>query len=130
MTAETPASESENPIDSLRGVPDVDAARDWLNARNIQDIECIVPDLAGVARGKMMPTGKFFSGPVMTMPASIFAQTISGDYPDDDDWFQHNPIDGDLYFKPDYSTLTTVPWESDPTAQLIHDAVTRQGAPV
>jgi glutamine synthetase len=130
VTAETPASESENPVDSLRGVPDVDAARDWLNARNIQDIECIVPDLAGVARGKMMPTGKFFSGPVMTMPASIFAQTISGDYPDDDDWFQHNPIDGDLYFKPDYSTLTTVPWESDPTAQLIHDAVTRQGAPV
>ena len=130
MTAETPASESANPIDSLRGVPDVDAARDWLNARNIQDIECIVPDLAGVARGKMMPTEKFFSGPVMTMPASIFAQTISGDYPDDDDWFQHNPIDGDLYFKPDYSTLTTVPWESDPTAQLIHDAVTRQGAPV
>jgi glutamine synthetase len=130
VTAETPASESENPVDSLRGVPDVDAARDWLNARNIQDIECIVPDLAGVARGKMMPTGKFFSGPVMTMPASIFAQTISGDYPDDDDWFQHNPIDGDLYFKPDYSTLTTVPWESDPTAQLIHDAVTRQGEPV
>ncbi|ASP36091.1 glutamine synthetase family protein [Labrenzia sp. VG12] len=130
VTSETPDSESTNPVDSLRGVPSMEAARDWLSARNIQDIECIVPDLAGVARGKMMPTEKFFSGPVMTMPASIFAQTISGDYPDDDDWFQHNPTDGDLYFKADYSTLTTVPWESDPTAQLIHDAQTRQGDPV
>ncbi|MES0809768.1 glutamine synthetase family protein [Roseibium sp. SCPC15] len=130
MTSATSAGDKQNPLDSLRGVPDGDAAREWLGARNIQDIECIVPDLAGVARGKMMPTEKFFSGPVMTMPASIFAQTISGDYPEDDERFQHNPTDGDLYFRADYSTLTSVPWESDPTAQLIHDAYTRQGAPV
>lgn len=114
----------------LRGVADVEEARAWLRERNIQDIECIVPDLAGVARGKMMPTEKFFSGPVMTMPASIFAQTISGDYPEDDDRFQHNPIDGDLYFRADYSTLTSVPWETDPTAQLIHDTYYRDGRPV
>lgn len=119
-----------SPLDSLLGVPDGDAAHDWLRSRNIQDIECIVPDLAGVARGKMMPTEKFFSGPVMTMPASIFAQTISGEYPEDDDRFQHNPTDGDLYFRPDYATLTSVPWETDPTAQLIHDAYTRSGEPV
>ncbi len=121
---------SDSAMESLRGVADEDAARSWLHARNIQDIECIVPDLSGVARGKMMPTEKFFSGPVMTMPASIFAQTISGNYPEDDDRFQHNPIDGDLYFRPDYSTLTAVPWETDPTAQLIHDAYSRDGSPV
>ncbi|WP_029062194.1 glutamine synthetase family protein [Labrenzia sp. DG1229] len=130
MSDETPAKNSLSATDSLRGVPDGDAALEWLHSRNIEDIECIVPDLAGVARGKMMPVEKFFSGPVMTMPASIFAQTISGDYPDDDERFQHNPTDGDLYFRADYSTLTSVPWESDPTAQLIHDAYTRQGAPV
>ena len=73
MSDETPAENSLNIADSLRGVPDGDAAREWLHARNIEDIECIVPDLAGVARGKMMPVEKFFSGPVMTMPASIFA---------------------------------------------------------
>ncbi len=117
-------------ITSLRGVGSVEEAGQWLKERGIEDIECIVPDMAGVARGKMMPTQKFFSGPVMTMPSSIFAQTISGDYPPDDERFQHNPTDGDLFFKPDYSTLTTVPWESDPTAQLIHDAYTRDGIPV
>ncbi len=130
VSDQTPTNTRPNAAESLRGVPDGDAAREWLHARNIEDIECIVPDIAGVARGKMMPVEKFFSGPVMTMPASIFAQTISGDYPDDDDRFQHNPTDGDLYFRADYSTLTSVPWESDPTAQLIHDAYTRQGAPV
>ncbi|WP_123195584.1 glutamine synthetase family protein [Pannonibacter phragmitetus] len=118
------------PVTSPRGVADMAAAQTWLAERGIEDIECIAPDLAGVARGKMMPTEKFLSGPVMTMPSSIFAQTISGDYPEDDDRFQHNPIDGDLYFRPDYSTLTTVPWETDPTAQLIHDAYTRDGIPV
>ena len=129
MSNETNDPENSDNV-SLRGVVDMEAARTWLRQRNIQDIECIVPDLAGVARGKMMPSEKFFSGSVMTMPASIFAQTISGSYPEDDDRFQHNPIDGDLYFRPDYATLTAVPWETDPTAQLIHDAYTREGAPV
>ncbi|MEP3428945.1 MAG: glutamine synthetase family protein [Roseibium sp.] len=130
MSDGSPDNTPQESLDSRRGVANEEAAREWLSSRNIQDIECIVPDLAGVARGKMMPSEKFFSGPVMTMPASIFAQTISGDYPDDDERFQHNPIDGDLYFRADYSTLTTVPWESDPTAQLIHDAYTRDGEPV
>ncbi len=117
-------------IENSRGVPGFDEAQLWLRARQIEDIECIVPDLAGVARGKMMPTEKFFSGPVMTMPAAIFAQTISGEYPAEDENFKHAPTDGDLFFHADYSTLCTVPWETDPTAQLIHDAFTRDGDPV
>lgn len=120
----------QNNIENLRGVPGFDEAQLWLRARRIEDIECIVPDLAGVARGKMMPTEKFFSGPIMTMPASIFAQTISGEYPAEDENFKHAPTDGDLFFQADYSTLCTVPWETDPTAQLIHDAFTRDGDPV
>ncbi|NRG19936.1 glutamine synthetase [Rhizobiales bacterium] len=120
----------EPSIASRRGVASLEEAHTWLLERGIEDIECIAPDMAGVVRGKMMPTEKFFSGPIMTMPSSIFAQTISGDYPPDDDKFQHNPTDGDIFFRADYSTLTVVPWESDPTAQLIHDAYTRDGIPV
>ncbi|MDD7912109.1 MULTISPECIES: glutamine synthetase family protein [Pseudovibrio] len=123
--AHTP--DSEDPL--KRGVCDVHEARAWLRERNVQDIECIVPDIAGVARGKMMPTEKFFAGSTLTMPSSIFAQTISGDYPEDDHRFQHHPTDGDLAFYPDYRTLTVVPWESDPTAQIIHDTTTKDGDP-
>ncbi len=126
-TSDNAGKQNDAPI---RGVATMEEAQAWLRHRQIQDIECIVPDLAGVARGKMMPTEKFFSGPVMSMPASIFAQTISGDYPPEDDRFHHNPTDGDLFFEADYSTLAVVPWETDPTAQLIHDAITQEGAPV
>ena len=127
MTNKSKISESDN---TSRGVTGIEEARDWLRSRNIEDIECIVPDQAGVARGKMMPTGKFFSGPVMTLPASIFSQTISGEYPDEDENFHHAPTDGDLFFKADFSTLCIVPWETDPTAQLIHDAYTKDDRPV
>ena len=57
-------------------------------------------------------------------------QTISGKYPDETDDFQYPPSDGDLRLIPDLSTLSAVPWESDPTAQAICDMVDQQGNPV
>jgi len=116
--------------ESARGVADIAAAREWLSARRIEDIECVVPDQAGVARGKMMPVKKFLAGPTMTMPGSILTQTITGDYPEDDAAFRNDPADQDILFVPDLSTLAVVPWETDPTAQLLHDAHHRDGRPV
>ncbi len=117
-------------IEPARGVKDHKSAVEWLKARGIQDVECIVPDQAGVARGKLMPTEKFAMSPSITMPTSIFSQTITGDYPPEDDSFTHDPTDGDLIFDPDYATLAIVPWASDPAAQLIHDARYKDGRPV
>src|SRR4029077_15780901 len=56
--------------------------------------------------------------------------TIPGGYPDDDESFQHAPADRDILFEPDFATLATVPWATDPTAQIIHDAYHRDGRPV
>ena len=36
-----------------RGVKNVAEAAEWLEARGLEDIECIVPDMSGVARGKI-----------------------------------------------------------------------------
>ena len=105
----------------LRGVSTMDQAADWLAERGIEDIECITPDIAGVARGKMMPSSKFLNASTLALPSSIFMQTISGDYPEESETFQYPPHDGDLRLIPDLSTLTAVPWESDPTAQVICD---------
>ena len=113
-----------------RGVPSLDDAREWMAERAIEDIECVVPDQAGVGRGKMMPAGKFLAGPTMSLPSSILTQTITGDYPADDETFQHDPADQDILFEPDLATLTVVPWATDPTAQIIHDAYHRDGRPV
>ena len=74
----------------------MDKARKWLAARNIEDIECILPDQAGVARGKMMPVQKFLEAPTMTMPGSILTQTIAGEYPEDDEQYQNDRADQDM----------------------------------
>lgn len=123
-----PADENLSPS-AARGVADRAAAQTWCRARRIEDVECIIPDQAGVARGKLMPTPKFFGGSPMTLPASMFTQTITGDYPEEEEAFLEGITDSDLIFRPDYSTLAVVPWASDPTAQVIHDAFHKDGTP-
>jgi glutamine synthetase len=98
--------------------------------RGIEDIECITPDFAGVARGKMMPSSKFTSNTSLSLPSAVFRHTISGEYPEETGDFRYDPLDGDLKLMPDLSTLSVVPWESDPTAQVICDMVTTKGNPV
>ena len=64
----------------LEKLPEV--ARAYLEGRAIDEVECIVADLAGIARGKAMPGGKFARQPFFYLPNSIFFQTITGDWAD------------------------------------------------
>jgi len=117
-------------VHNLRGVGDWAEAGPWLAARSIEDIECITPDLAGVPRGKMMPSNKFTSNTALALPSALFRQTISGEYPDETGEFRYDPRDGDLKLEPDLATLSVVPWETDPTAQVVCDLVDqRTGEP-
>jgi glutamine synthetase len=111
-------------------VTNVSEARGWAAARGVTEIECLVPDLAGVARGKIMPSAKFFEDTAMARPSSIFMQPLSGEAPDESGEFRYDPSDGDLVLQPDFSTLCEVPWAADPTAQVIHDAHFHDGRPV
>ncbi|MEM9732353.1 MAG: glutamine synthetase family protein [Pseudomonadota bacterium] len=124
------APDPNNAYGKVSGVETMEEARLWLAARGIEDIECITPDMAGVPRGKMMPSSKFLGASALALPSSIFMQTIAGDYPDESDHFTYPPHDGDLRLIPDLSTLSVVPWESDPTAQVICDMKTHKGETV
>lgn len=115
---------------SPRGVKNLAEAKAWMAKRGITEIECTVPDLAGVARGKIMPASKFLAAPVMNLPLSIFFQTISGEYPDYEGLVDSVVADSDLVLEPDLSTLCIVPWAQDPTAQVIHNSFHRDGRPV
>ncbi|MEX6507026.1 glutamine synthetase family protein [Jiella sp. M17.18] len=117
-------------LDSKRGVRSMHEAAEWLAVRGIDDLECITPDLAGVARGKMMPAKKFTANTSLALPSALFMHTISGDYPEESGEFRYSPNDGDLKLVPDLSTLALVPWENDPTAQVICDVVDTAGAAV
>ncbi len=97
----------------------------WLQKRGIEDVEAFVPDMAGSARGKVVPADKFGSSQ-MKMPEAIFSQTISGDYIVD----PGNIEDKDMLLVPDPTTLRTVPWASDPAASVFLDCYRRNGSPV
>ena len=68
-------------VKNLRGVKNWKEVSAWLEWRGIEDIECITPDQAGVARGKMMPSKKFTSNTSLALPSAVFMMTISGGYP-------------------------------------------------
>lgn len=115
---------------AARGVASMAEATEWFARQNIEEIECVVPDLAGVARGKIMPVRKFLDSTTMNLPLAVFYQTITGEYPDLEDLVGTVQSDTDIFLTPDFATLAVVPWAQDPTAQVIHDAFHPGGRPV
>ena len=49
--------------------------RRWLKERNITEVECLVPDITGIARGKIIPADKFSHDYGTRLPEGIFATT-------------------------------------------------------
>ena len=104
--------------------------KDWLRQHGIEEIDCAVPDIAGVARGKTMPVEKFAKLDSVHLPISIFHQTITGDYVGFEEDGQALYAESDLMMVPDLTTIRPAPWASSPTAQVIHDATWQNGDPV
>ena len=103
------------------------AAQDYVSGRRLDEIECIVADIAGVARGKAMPASKFARQEKFYLPNSIFLQTITGEWADNPSGAFTEP---DMVLTPDYSTTTAAPWTADYTLQVIHDVYDQMGEPV
>jgi glutamine synthetase len=101
---------------------------EFLKKHRITEIEAIIPDMAGIARGKIIPRNKFESGESMRLPQAVMIQTVTGDYPGDGSFT--GITDPDMVCVPDPTTIRLVPWAADPTAQVIHDCVHFDGTPV
>jgi len=106
------------------------AAQTYLENNRLDEVECMIPDLPGIARGKAVPASKWEkqAGSHFHLPNSIFFQTITGD------WGEAAGPEGflepDMILKPDLSTATAAPWAADGTLQVIHDAFDQKGNPV
>ncbi len=100
----------------------------FFKEHNIQEVEATIPDMAGIARGKVMPAEKFAEEEGMRLPEAIFLQTVTGDYPDDDSAI--SPSEIDIVLKADSNAISVVPWAAEPTAQVIHDCFYADGRPV
>ncbi|HEX7061894.1 MAG TPA: glutamine synthetase family protein [Woeseiaceae bacterium] len=104
---------------------DKQTIREWLKQHRIEDVEAIVPDMAGAARGKLLPADKFGSGD-MKMPEAVFAQTVSGEYVLN----KANVEDRDMWLRADPASLRPVPWATDPAASVFMDCFRKDGTPV
>ena len=105
-----------------------EAAKTYLDGHRLDEVECIISDLTGVARGKAVPASKFARQSSFFLPNSIFFQTITGG------WGEAAGPEGfvepDMILKPDIDTATAAPWTGDWTLQVIHDAYDRDGVPI
>ncbi|MBK1616645.1 glutamine synthetase [Rubrivivax gelatinosus] len=100
----------------------------WLNKNRVTEIECLVPDLTGVARGKILPRQKFTEDRGMRLPEAIVAMGVTGEFPEEGPYYDViTPTDRDMHLQPDPTTVRIVPWATDPTAQVIHDCYDRDG---
>jgi glutamine synthetase len=107
------------------------ATKAFLKEHHIEEVECLVPDLAGIARGKIFPANKFLRGLEengLRIPEQVFIQTVTGEYPENDGIT--SPASRDVYLQPDEETIRLVPWYEEPTAQIISDAYYFDGTPV
>jgi glutamine synthetase len=104
---------------------------DFIKRHRVTEIECLVPDMNGIARGKILPAEKFLRilrDRGLRLPEAIFVQTVTGEYPEDEDVTSDE--NSDIYLIPDEGTIRLVPWYKEPTAQVIGDCVYADGSAV
>jgi glutamine synthetase len=103
----------------------------WLREREITEVECLVADLNGIARGKILPATKFIRSlaeDTLRLPEAVFVQTVTGDYAPEDR--VTDPGLRDVRMRPDPRSLRVVPWYEEATAQVISDCYHHDGAEV
>jgi glutamine synthetase len=104
---------------------------EFLSGGRIDEVECLVPDITGSARGKILPASKFEKGHKsrgLRIPEDIFILTVTGAY----SWRSDATDDAsvDVYMKPDPQTVRRVPWYENPTAEVICDCFYLDDRPV
>ncbi|MGE6793689.1 L-glutamine synthetase [Pseudomonas guineae] len=109
----------------------LDQLSSWLKERKITEVECMISDLTGIARGKISPTNKFLDEKGMRLPESVLLQTVTGDYVEDDIYYDLlDEADIDMFCRPDENAAFLIPWALEPTAMVIHDTFDKQGNPI
>jgi glutamine synthetase len=104
--------------------------QDWLKEQRIEEVECLVPDLAGTARGKILPASKLLKGHDrgLRLPEDIFVLTVTGRYAMESEATDDASID--TFMRPDAGTARRVPWYKEATAEVICDCFYLDDRPV
>ncbi|MES1200202.1 MAG: glutamine synthetase family protein [Pseudomonadota bacterium] len=103
----------------------------WIKERGIGEVECLIPDLNGVIRGKVFPAPKFLQSErdgSLRIPSSVYSLTVTGEYSDDADE-SIAMKDPDVVLRPDVDTICVAPGYKTPTAFVFADAYHTSGEP-
>ena len=105
----------------------------WIQENQLEWIEFIAVDYAGLFRGKRVSAQTLLSGKgTQKLPFDLVTQTITGNYakvhaPNGD---KLNTQDEDCTLIPDYSTACLIPWAKEPTGSIICDPHYADGPPL
>lgn len=103
----------------------------WLTTHGIGEVECLVPDVNGVLRGKALPAAKFLKSledRALYLPSSAFLVAIDGRYSGSiDEGFAYQ--DPDMRMVPDLSTLSVAPGGGAGKAYVFADTFHMDGRP-
>jgi glutamine synthetase len=103
----------------------------WIKENSIGEVECLVPDLNGVIRGKVFPAQKFLQSErdgSLRIPSSVYSLTVTGEYADDADDIA-SQSDPDVVLRPELATICVAPGYKTPTAFVFADAYHTDGRP-
>ena len=101
---------------------------EFLKTHRIHEVECVIPDMTGIARGKILPRDLFLASGEMRLPKSVLLNTVNGQQPDNGPFV--GDTDPDMVCVPDANTVRIVPWAAEPVAVVIHDCQEWDGTPV
>ncbi|UYZ84040.1 glutamine synthetase family protein [Entomomonas sp. E2T0] len=93
---------------------------------NVKEVACVIADINGIPRGKMMSKDGFLSGRRLQMARGILLQCIMGGYPPT---HFYGADDGDVAVYPDEQHIYLLPWSDIPKALVLSDAYELNGEP-
>ena len=101
---------------------------EFLLAHHVHEVECVIPDMTGIARGKILPRDLFLAAGEMRLPKSVLLNTVNGQQPDNAAFV--GDTDPDMVCVPDARSVRMVPWAAEPVAVVIHDCQEWDGSAV
>jgi glutamine synthetase len=105
-----------------------DSMQDFLRRHGIHEVECVITDMTGIARGKILPKDLFLGADHMRLPKSVLLNTVNGEQPNNAPYV--GDTDPDMVCVPDPATMRVVPWAAEAVALVIHDCQHFDGTPV
>lgn len=101
----------------------------WLHDNNIEEVQCVLSDHTGIAKGKILPVNTFINDGGFRIAEGILLQSASGDLINDKDLFSLvDERDLDMVLTPDAQACYLLPWTKKPTAMIIHDCYLQDGS--